>query len=220
MFNGFSQETSDFLWGLAFNNERPWFLVHKSEYEEYLLKPFKALAQQTAEIMNSRYPDMGLNLHAARIYRDARRLHGRGPYKDHLWFSMKNWQGLLAGPMFWFEIGAADHSRGMGFYSSSPAQMDIYRAAIDANPAKLERLVERFNAQDKFTFEGETYKRLKKDVGPLLNPWYNCKHFALSYSDNFGGELFDPDLPRIIADDFEFLMPYYEYLMSINWQMN
>ena len=25
----------------------------------------------------------------SRIYRDARRLHGRGPYKDHLWFCVE-----------------------------------------------------------------------------------------------------------------------------------
>lgn len=215
MFTGFSQETSDFLWGLKFNNERPWFLEHKKEYEEYLLKPFKELAYDTAVIVQGKYPELGLNLHIARIYRDARRLHGRGPYKDHLWFSIKNWQGLLAGPTFWFEIGAADHSRGMGFYSANPSQMDIYRASIDANPAKFERLVERFNTQDKFVFEGEAYKRLKKDVGALMNPWYNCKYFALEYADNFDDALFDPDLPKIIAEDFDFLMPYYQFLMSI-----
>ena len=215
MFTGFSQETSEFLWGLKFNNERPWFLAHKQEYEQFLLKPFKELAYDTAEIIQGKHPELGLNLHIARIYRDARRLHGRGPYKDHLWFSLKNWQGLLAGPTFWFEIGAADHSRGMGFYSSTPAQMDVYRTAIDANPAKLERLVEQFNTQDKFVFNGETYKRVKKDMGPLLNSWYNCKHFSLEYTDNFGPQLFDPKLPEIIAADIDFLMPYYEYLMSI-----
>jgi uncharacterized protein (DUF2461 family) len=79
MFEGFSQQTGDFMLGLMFNNERPWFEAHRAEYEEYLLKPFKALASDTAELMLSRHPDMGLDLHVARIYRDARRLHGRGP---------------------------------------------------------------------------------------------------------------------------------------------
>ena len=27
MFEGFTQETSEFLWELSFNNERPWFLL-------------------------------------------------------------------------------------------------------------------------------------------------------------------------------------------------
>ena len=50
MFEGFTQETSDFLWDLSFNNERPWFLAHKEQFERCLNQPFKALAQETWHI--------------------------------------------------------------------------------------------------------------------------------------------------------------------------
>ena len=98
MFNGFTQGAGDFLLGLTVNNERPWFEAHRQQYEKGLLTPFRALAMDTFDIMSARHPNMGLDLHMARIYRDARRLHGRGPYKDHMWFSLKNWDGLLRGP--------------------------------------------------------------------------------------------------------------------------
>ena len=29
MFQGFSQETVDFMWGIRFNNDRGWFEAHK-----------------------------------------------------------------------------------------------------------------------------------------------------------------------------------------------
>lgn len=32
MFQGFTQGTTDFLWGIRFNNERSWFLAHKEEF--------------------------------------------------------------------------------------------------------------------------------------------------------------------------------------------
>ena len=32
MFQGFSQEAVDFLWGVKFNNNREWFTAHKQEY--------------------------------------------------------------------------------------------------------------------------------------------------------------------------------------------
>ena len=32
MFQGYSQETVDFMWGIRFNNERGWFLAHKDDY--------------------------------------------------------------------------------------------------------------------------------------------------------------------------------------------
>ena len=32
MFQGYTQGTIDFLWGLTLNNERPWFQAHKEEF--------------------------------------------------------------------------------------------------------------------------------------------------------------------------------------------
>ena len=49
MFEGYSPETIDFLWGIRFNNERAWFLEHKEEYQNYLLAPTKALAEEVYE---------------------------------------------------------------------------------------------------------------------------------------------------------------------------
>lgn len=38
-FEGYTQETLDFLWGIRFNNERSWFLAHKQDYEAHLPGP-------------------------------------------------------------------------------------------------------------------------------------------------------------------------------------
>ena len=83
MFEGFSQETVDFMWGIRFNNERGWFEAHKSDYQTYFLNPMKELGGQVQAQLLDRFPKSGLNLKISRIYRDARRLFGRGPYKDH-----------------------------------------------------------------------------------------------------------------------------------------
>lgn len=44
-FEGYTQETLDFLWGIRFNNERGWFLDHKQDYEKCLLSPTRALGE-------------------------------------------------------------------------------------------------------------------------------------------------------------------------------
>jgi len=36
MFNGFSEQTIDFLWGIRLNNEKSWFESHKEEYKRVL----------------------------------------------------------------------------------------------------------------------------------------------------------------------------------------
>ena len=43
MFEGFSPETVDFLWGIRLNNKREWFLQNKQNYVNYLYEPMKAL---------------------------------------------------------------------------------------------------------------------------------------------------------------------------------
>ena len=215
MFKGFSEKTGNFLWELAFNNERPWFLAHKQEFEELVNIPFKALAQETFKLMELKYPELDVRLHVSRIYRDARRLFGRGPYKDHMWFSIKASAMLLEGPMFWFEIGAADYSYGMGFYSASPAQMDAFRKSIDANPARFERIANEVGRHG-FYVTGEQYKRHKGSFdSEIINRWYNRKRIGLEKSFDLGGDAFKEELPEILADSFSKLMPMYEYFMEV-----
>lgn len=214
MFTGFTQKSSDFFWELNFNNERPWFLEHKEQFEELINKPFKELAKDTFELMEQRFPDLDLRLHISRIYRDARRLFGRGPYKDHLWFSIKGCDGLLEGPTFWFEIGAADYSYGMGFYSATAAHMEAFRRMIDANPARFERIAIAIDKNKSFKISGEEYRRPKGDHGELINKWYNRKRLGVECSFDFGGDALSERLPYIIVDCYEQLMPLYKYFIE------
>ncbi len=97
MFQGYSQETVDFMWGIRFNNERGWFLAHKDDYQQHLLAPTRELGQTVYDGLAAALPHEPLILKVSRIYRDARRLHGQGPYKDHLWFCVRtgdqDWTG-------------------------------------------------------------------------------------------------------------------------------
>ena len=88
MFQGFSGATVDFMWGIRFNNEKGWFEAHKEEYLTTFQRPMKALADEVYGAFTDRHPDLDLICKVSRIYRDARRLFGRGPYKDHLWLSL------------------------------------------------------------------------------------------------------------------------------------
>lgn len=220
MFEGFSEKTREFLWGLALNNEKSWFEAHRNEYETALLRPFRALALETAELMQQQFPDDGLRLHISRIYRDARRLHGRGPYKDHLWFSLKSCDGLMCGPAFWFEVGAVDYSCGMGFYSARAEEMAAFRASVAANPAAFLRIAEPVMRAGVFELEGADYKRPKGDLGEPLNAWYNKRWLGLCRTRPFGTELFSPELPGRLCSQLATLMPLYRYLKQFYMPQN
>ena len=120
MFQGFTQGTTDFLWGIRFNNERGWFLAHKEEFQTLVDAPLRELASQVSQAINDKFPNLQLNCKVSRIYRDARRLYGRGPYKDHLWFGLRRMAPSEgAEPGFYFEVAPEYYSYGMGCWDPS-----------------------------------------------------------------------------------------------------
>ena len=117
--------------------------------------------------------------------------------------------------MFWFEVGAADYSYGMGFYSATPAQMEAFRRSIDANPERFRRIAESVKRRG-YVLDGEEYKRPKKLRGDaLIDSWYNRKRTGLEKSFDLGGNAFSPELPEILVSAYAELMPMYEYFMEI-----
>lgn len=212
MFSGFSKETGEFLWELSFNNERPWFLAHKERFERVLNEPFKALAHALYEELCRRFPNEDFTAHISRIYRDARRLFGRGPYKDHLWFTLTPAGAGDYGPSFWFEIGAADYSYGLGLWAPTPAAMDGFRRAVAANPAAFERLVTPLSSMKGFALHGEEYRRPKGDLGESVNRWYNRKYLDFGTRHDHDALLYSSALVETMAKDFEKLMPLCRFM--------
>ena len=212
MFQGFSQATGDFLWGLSMNNDRTWFQEHRQEYEDHLNQPFRALTFETLEKLQARFPEQEFQAHIARIWRDARRLFGRGPFKDHLWFSIQSGDRHAHGPMFWFELNGTGWSYGVGNWEDAADVAEAWRALIDADPARFERIVADIEARGPFHLYGDTYKRLKADRGELLNPWYNRRHLSVGYDRGYGGAMYTEALPDLLADEFTALMPLYLFL--------
>ena len=217
MFNGFTKETSEFLWELSFHNERPWFQEHKDQYLRVLHEPFHALAEDTRALMAENWPLSDFDLHVSRIYRDARRLFGRGPYKDHLWFTLKTGGSRhTEGPVFWFELSAATFSYGLGYFDLSPAEADAFRHSVDVNPARFERLASDLARRRGLRLGGPEYKRPKGDLGPAINPWYNRRYLFVESEHDVGGDALSAGLPKKLLSAYEKLMPMYAYLMEVH----
>lgn len=216
MFEGFSQASVDFLWGLRLNNERSWFQAHKEEFQTTVDIPLRALAEEITARMTQEFPKLGLRCKVSRIYRDARRLFGRGPYKDHLWFALRRpSENEGSTPCFYFEIAPEYYSYGMGCWDPTPVTMAKLRARIDRDPEPLKQLARRLEKHGEFTLEGQMYKRPKGDPGRLLYPWYNRRQISLTSDHNCDGLYFSPQLADQVVNGFTFLMPYYDYLCSV-----
>ncbi len=216
MFEGFPHDLPDFLWGLALNNERPWFEAHRADYERCLLQPFKALSLEFTEKVQARWPNKFPGLHIARIHRDARRLGGRGPYKDHLWFSLgQSGQLYSPCPKFWFEIGPASYGYGVGYFMADTETLTRWRQSIDEKPAALSRIVRKLNKDGRFQPYGDSYKRPKGDPGKLLFDWYNRKHLGVETEVFFEPHPPGPELMDELMEALELLMPLYDYYCKL-----
>ena len=217
MFTGFTDETVDFMWGIRFNNERSWFESHKEIYLTQFYRPMCDLAEELYGFMLEKRPDCGLIRKVTRIYRDARRLHGRGPYKESLWFSVEQpSEQWTARPTFWFELMPEGWSCGMGYWMPKPLTMAKLRARIARDPETMERLMRRLAGQAEFALETEDYKRPKSAApSPALEPWFRARSFTIIHQDKLTEDLFNREIVGRLKRGWEFLLPYYDYFITL-----
>ncbi len=95
-FKGFSKKTLPFLKAIRENNNKEWFLAHKSEYEELILNPSRAFVIEMGEHLQALEPTINaepkINKSLYRIYRDTRRMGAnKEPIKHRI--GVIFWQG-------------------------------------------------------------------------------------------------------------------------------
>ena len=209
MFQGFSPETIDFLWGIRLNNNRDWFLSNKKQYTETLYEPMKALAQ---ELFQPFLDKPGMLLKVSRIYRDAR-LHHPLPYKESLWIGIRQDVTWWAeNPCLYFEINPDKVHYGFFFWQMGTARMEEFRKRIAARPDEFLKLMADTEAATGIPVTAELYKRPKPCSDPRLEPYFAWKNqIACVREEEIGPGLFTPALAERVRELFEKLIPLYDY---------
>ena len=138
MFEGFSPETVDFLWGIRMNNQRDWFMEHKKNYTTYLYEPMKELGK----FLYEPYMDTpNVQVKVSRIYKDAR-MHPVVPYKESLWICIRRDQQWWAeNPCQFFEITPDGITYGMIFWQPKTQAMGEFRKTIAQQPEQFLELI-------------------------------------------------------------------------------
>jgi uncharacterized protein (TIGR02453 family) len=211
-----------FLSGLAENNNRPWFLHNKPQYD-ILKDEFAALVAEVGARVrkfDKALPPFEPKKSVFRIYRDVRFSKDKSPYKTHM--------GAVVGtrnmndktrPVHYFHI---DHKGTLlvasGIYCPPPPVLKSIRDAIVANPAALTKALK--NAEFKKVFKDiadeERMTRVPKGYDKdhphakyLMNRHFFCETtFDLSKKP-------PKDLPGKIADTLEAAMPVVTWLRGI-----
>ncbi|WP_127115242.1 DUF2461 domain-containing protein [Shimia sediminis] len=128
MSDGFETLVPDarsFLRDLSANNNRDWFLDHKSRYEDQLKAPALALLDVTGAELEKR-TGAPVETKLFRPHRDVRFSKDKTPYHTHLHML---WSG---GGMGWFLGIAPDYvSAGAGVFGFDKSQLTTWREMVD-----------------------------------------------------------------------------------------
>jgi len=209
MFEGFSPETVDFLWGIRMNNNREWFTANKQNYVNYLYEPMKALGKELFEP----FMDLPGNLlKVSRIYRDAR-MHHPLPYKESLWICIrKDVEWWAENPCLYFEIRPEGVSYGFVLWHPKVSAMEAFRQEIAARPAEFLELIARTEAETGLPVTADLYKRPKEAPMDALQPFYAWKGNISCVRDEPVSEgMFGPELGQRAQELIRQLIPLYEY---------
>ena len=209
MFNGFSPEPIDFLWGIRMHNNRDWFLPHKQQYVQSLYEPMKALGQ---DLFRSFLDRPGNLLKVSRIYRDAR-LHPPDPYKESLWLCIRqDVEWWAENPCLYFEIRPEGVSYGLIWWRPRVAALETFRQAIAARPDEFLTLMDNVQAATGTPITADLYKRPKEAADPRLNPCFAWKgNIACVRDEPVSEEIFGPALGERVKAFLDQLIPLYDY---------
>ena len=209
MFEGFSPETVDFLWGIRMNNNRPWFMEHKKQYTSTLFEPMKALGQ---DLFQPFLDQPGNVLKVSRIYRDAR-MHPPEPYKESLWICIRqDVEWWAENPCLYFEINPEGVDYGFFIWKPRTATMEDFRRHITAFPDEFLKLISDTEAVTGQKIEADCYKRPKPCENPDLMPYFAWRgQIGCTRHEDFSDTTFGPELGVRVAEFFAQLTPLYNY---------
>ena len=209
MFQGFSPETIDFLWGIRMNNNRDWCLPNKPMYTQYLYEPMKALGQ---DLYQSFLDKPGNLLKVSRIYRDAR-LHHPEPYKESLWICIrKDVEWWAENPCLYFEIRPEGVSYGLIWWKPRVAVLESLRQTIAAQPDEFLELMQNTQVATGTPVTATLYKRPKKTADPRLAPYFAWKgNIACVRDEPVSEDIFGPALGDRVKEFLDQLIPLYDY---------
>lgn len=202
-FAGIPDAAFEFYAELEHNNNRGWWLEHKSTYDSSVKVPLTGL-------LAALEPEFG-EAKLFRPNRDIRFSLDKSPYKTA--------QGALAavaeGTGFYVQLDADGLLIGGGYHMHTPARLARFRSAVDApsSGGVLQQIVAHVAALG-FTVEGEALKTVPRGFAKDHPRAELLKHKSLAAAMQVGRPdwISTPDAAREVARRWEELRPLIEWI--------
>ncbi len=119
-FRGFPPEAIEFLRELEANNDRDWFKANRARYDEFVVAPTRALAEDLSDLGRP---------HLFRPWNDTR-FHAAPPIKEHVGLAV----GYEGAGGWYVELSLDGLLVAAGLHNPASDQVERYRRAVDAGP--------------------------------------------------------------------------------------
>jgi uncharacterized protein (TIGR02453 family) len=143
-FRGFPRETLRLLRELKANNNRKWFLAHKTAFEEKVKAPMMELVESLGTALQIIAPELIVDPKRAiyRIYRDVRFSADKSPYKTQI-AALFPPRGLPkhAGASLYFHIAPEEILIAGGIYMPGSAELRAIRSYLVDHHRELLRII-------------------------------------------------------------------------------
>jgi uncharacterized protein (TIGR02453 family) len=223
-FSGFPPEALNFFAELAINNNKSWFEMHRSDYDNYVMAPSRdfvvALGERLRDLAPNVMADPRVNKSIFRIYRDIRFSKDKTPYKTHLalWFPVNTGGAKFDHPGYYFHLEPGNLMLGAGIHGFSKPLLKTYRdAVIDPNlgPSLAQAIAE--VANQGYGVGEKTYKRTPRGYDPDHKLAELLLYSGLTTGINLGipTELFSAELVNYCYTHYQTMAPIVDWLENI-----
>lgn len=215
-----SSSTFKFLSELAISNNRDWFLLNKSSYEnarlnilDFTEQVLSGISKFDPEIPSSMLPKDCVN----RIYRDIRFSKDKTPYKNNFGIGFSPNGKKFNGPGYYLHIHPQDSFIGGGCWLPEADLLKAIRQEIDYNGSDFREII---NNPSFVKYFGELDPEYKLKTCPkgyeLDNPeleFLKLKSFTFSHKLS-QKELSSPNAAEQVIEGFAKLYPFIGFLRN------
>ena len=220
MFQGLNEDTYQFFWEIAFNNEQSFYEANKDRYKKNVYEPLKELAIQITPAAQEIDKDFNVRPAAviSRIRRDTRYTNDKTMFRDHAWLGFRRPGGMLSESLVVYaEFEREGYGYGMGMYGANPALMREIRPHILAKPDRFLSLVNDPAFTARFEVVGDLYKRPRFTEAPEgVLPYINRKGLSFCFSSPNLKKTLSPEIADEIIEGFQLLKPVYRLMMGLD----
>jgi uncharacterized protein (TIGR02453 family) len=205
-----------FLKSLKRNNNREWFLKHRSDYEESVRAPMLQLIEALATEFEKFAPEILVSSRSLfRIHRDTRFSKDKSPFKTHVAasFSVRGFD-RHEGAGFYFHIAPTELWVGGGLYRPPTDELRSVREHIATNHRQLKKIVEARAFRKLFgALAGEQSSRMPRGYPPD-HPAEQYLRFKdlLAARELAPTEATKPDFLETLVESFRTMHPLIHFL--------